>query len=164
MNGDIGSEPREAKSIPPSPYGISCYLKDGLLRCERRLLEGTTRGARGNGRAPRSDPQRDTRSSRGDEPAFTRDSAMQQTMDRRSRAMPRKPRDHSSLDFPAGDQYLGSLIQGSAHPPPGYGQEFSEPSLPVAVRPAPRTAAAATQPRARPSVNVPVVSSMMYSD
>lgn len=164
MDGDADGDPREAKSIPPSPYGISCYLKDGLLRCERRLLERTTLGARGSGRAPRSDPQRDTRSSRGDEPAFTRDSAMQQTMDRRSRATPRKPRDDSSLDFPAGDQYLGSLIQGSAHPPPGYGQEVSEPSPPATVRPAPRTAAVSSQPRTRPSVNVPVVSSMMYSD
>lgn len=162
MDGDAGGEPREAKGIPPSPYGISCYLKDGLLRCERRLLEGTTLGARGGGRAPRGDPQRDTRSSRGDEPAFTRDSAMQETMERRARATPRTPRDRSSLDFPAGDQYLGSLIQGSAHPPPGYGQEFGEPSPPV--RPPPRAAAASPRPRARASVNVPVVSSMMYSD
>jgi hypothetical protein len=149
----------QGQEIPPSAFGISCFVKeDGLLHCERKLLP---QGARGEPEGSARDPQRGTRASRQDG-GFQRDAAMQRALAARAAAGTREPSSAEAsgqLDYPEDHAAAGgSLIQGSARPPPDFGREWRE------GRAAPGASAGGVQAaEARPAAAVPRVSSLMYS-
>ena len=151
--------PRE-NEIPPSSFGVSCFLRDGLLQCKRKLIpEREAKG--GLGQDPRrrgptqrgsKDPQRDALSSREPD-GFQRDAEMQRALEARGSV--------GQLDYP--ELRAGSLLQGSVRPHSDFGREWREPPVGTSTRSHARGAASFETGRSAPTADVPRVSSLMYS-
>lgn len=142
-------------TIPPSPYSVSCFLRDGKLVCERKLTGGKGNDA-SPAAAPAEDPQRTSELSRK-AGSFRRDSAAARALQTRQqgRSPAAAQTDAGELRYPSST--AGFSLEGAASPPPDQGYQWNGANA----------AAAAGRHGPRPSSavafsNVPRVSSLMY--
>ena len=138
-------------TIPPSPYSVSCFLRDGQLVCERKLTGGKEKET--SPAAPAEDPQRTSELSRK-AGSFRRDSAAARALQTRQKARspPSAATDAGQLRYPSST--AGFSLEGAASPPPDQGYQWNGGRAAVA--------GSESRPSAAAFSNVPRVSSLMY--